>query len=87
MDEVEEMKKTNKYSKIYVNKGLSNEVPGAKPNRRPDIMGVRKDGLIDQVEVLSKTDSMSKLIERMKDNAKILGDKAGKIKAVSIGGK
>ena len=87
LDEVEEMKKTNKYSKIYVNKGLSNEVPGAKPNRRPDIMGVRKDGLIDQVEVLSKTDSMSKLIERMKDNAKILGDKAGKIKAVSIGGK
>ena len=68
LDEVDIMKNSGDYSKIYVNKGLSNEIPGAKPNRRPDIMGVRKDGLIDQVEVPSKTDDLLALRNRMKDN-------------------
>ena len=33
----------------------SNKIPGERPNRRPDIMGVRHNDLIDQVEVPSKT--------------------------------
>lgn len=78
------MAKSENYDKLYVNKGLSNEVPGARPNRRPDIMGVRKDGLIDQVEVPSKTDDPLKLIERMKDNQRIIGDKAGDIRIKRI---
>ena len=86
LDEVNNMKESGDYSKIYVNKGLSNEIPGAKPNRRPDIMGVRRDGLIDQVEVPSKTDNPENLINRMKDNQIIMGDRAGNINIKEIGG-
>lgn len=80
------MKNSGDYSKIYVNKGLSNEIPGARPNRRADIMGVRKNGLIDQVEVPSKTDVPDLLIDRMIDNQKNIGDRAGGIKVKNIGG-
>ena len=86
LDEVDIMKNSGDYSKIYVNKGLSNEIPGAKPNRRPDIMGVRNNGLIDQVEVPSKTDIPDLLIDRMIDNQRIIGDRAGNIKIRNIGG-
>ena len=86
LEEVESMKDSGNYSKIYVNKGLSNEISGARPNRRPDIMGVRHDGLIDQVEVPSKTDVPELLIDRMIDNQRIMGNRAGKIKIKNIGG-
>ncbi|MCI8562936.1 MAG: hypothetical protein HFH69_05395 [Lachnospiraceae bacterium] len=86
-EEVETMKDSGQYSKIYVNKGLSHEIPGATPNRRPDIMAVRRDnGLIDQVEVPSKTDTTDALIERMRDNQRIMGDRAGSIKIKRIRG-
>ena len=78
------MKNSGDYQKIYVNKGLSNEVPGAKPNRRPDVMGVRHNGIIDQVEVPSKTDDPLALRNRMKDNQRIIGDRAGSIKVRPI---
>ena len=84
VNEVDDMAKSGEYDKIYVNKGLSNEVPGAKPNNRPDIMGVRKDGKIDQIEVPSKTDNPADLVDRMKLNQKTLGNKAGNIKVVPI---
>ena len=84
LDEVDVMKNSGDYQKIYVNKGLSNEVPGAKPNRRPDVMGVRHNGIIDQVEVPSKTDDPADLIERMIDNQRIIGDRAGTIKVRPI---
>ena len=48
-----------------------NEIAGAKRNRRPDVMGVRHNRIIDQVEVPSKTDDSVDLIERMIDNQKI----------------
>ncbi len=85
LDEVDVMKQSGEYKKIYVNKGLSNEIPNAKPNRRPDIMGVRNDGIIDQVEVPSKTDNPKALIDRMIDNQRILGERAGSIKVRNIG--
>ncbi len=84
LDEVEIMKNSGNYKKIYVNKGLSKEIPGAKPNRRPDIMGVRNDGIIDQVEVPSKTDDILALRKRMQDNRKIIGERAGNIKIREI---
>ena len=84
LDEVDVMKNSGNYKKVYVNKGLSNEIPGAKPNRRPDVMGVRHDGILDQVEVPSKTDDPSALIERMIDNQRIIGDRAGTIKVRPI---
>ena len=85
LDEVDIMKNSGDYSKVYVNKGLSNEIPGANTNRRPDIMGVRNNGLIDQVEVPSKTDIPDLLIDRMVDNQRIMGDRAGTIKIRNIG--
>lgn len=52
-----------------VNGGMrSIKIPGARPNRRPDIMWVRHTDLIDQVEVPSKTDIPDNLILRMQDS-------------------
>ena len=48
-------------------------------------MGVRKgSGLIDQVEVPSKTDSFSALRDRMNTNKGMMGDRAGSTKIVPI---
>lgn len=77
-------KNSGQYSKIYVNKGLRNEVPSVPINRRPDIMAVRWDGIIDQVEVPSKSDQELKLIKRMIDNNSMLGKRAGEIEIVHI---
>lgn len=87
------MKKSGLYSKIYINKGLSNEVsiPVGMRNNRPDITGVRRNGnLIDQVEVASKTDTVEGLMNRMIYNQEILGKRAGTIRVVLprvLGGK
>ncbi|MCR5608952.1 MAG: hypothetical protein K6G26_07810 [Lachnospiraceae bacterium] len=49
-------------------------------------MAVNKDTkLIDQVEVPSKTDVIKKLQERMKENQKMMGDRAGTRKILEIG--
>ena len=77
LDTVDELKNSGDYSKIYVNKGIRNEVKGSVVNRRPDIMAVRHDGLIDQFEIPSKTDSVRKLQERMIKNQKMMGERAG----------
>ena len=79
-----QLAESGEYEKIYVNKGLSNEIPGAKPNRRPDIMAVKPDKTIDQFEIPSKTDTVSGLYDRMVDNKRIIGDRAGKIEVVPI---
>ncbi|WP_269921745.1 hypothetical protein [Psychrobacillus psychrodurans] len=79
VDKAKELANNDNISKVYLNKGLSNEIPGIKPNRRPDIMVVRRDGKIDQYEVPSKTDNIEDLIERMQDNQMLLKDRAGDI--------
>ena len=81
---VYELAASGEYEKIYVNKGISNEVPGASPNRRPDIMAVRRDGTIDQFEIPSKTDTVQGLYDRMTDTQSLLGDKAGTVEVVLI---
>ncbi|MCB2355763.1 RHS repeat domain-containing protein [Clostridium estertheticum] len=84
INKVDNMSESGKYNKIYINKGIGNEIPGAKPNNRPDIMGVRKNGKIDQIEVPSKTDTIEKLIKRMEINKNIMGDRAGTAKIKKI---
>ncbi|MGC4378613.1 LXG domain-containing protein [Fictibacillus sp. Mic-4] len=79
VEKAEELAKREDVRRVYLNKGLSNEIPGIKPNRRPDIMVVRKDGKIDQYEVPSKSDNIEDLLERMEDNKRLLGDAAGDI--------
>ena len=81
---VAELSESGDYSKIYVNQGLHNEVPDTAVNRRPDIMAVRPDGIIDQFEVPSKTDTVAGLTNRMIDNQRMLGDRAGSIEVVPI---
>jgi hypothetical protein len=77
------MKAAGQYKTINVNKGLSNEIPGASPNRRPDIMGVRHDGTIDQVEVMSKTDQPNELLERMEKNLEQMGERGGGVDVIN----
>jgi len=84
LDKIDSMANTGEYKIIYSNKGLSNEISGAIPNRRPDIMGVRQDGIIDQFEIPSKTDDPAALLERMLENQKILGERAGSVQVVPI---
>lgn len=73
-----------KLNKIVINPCYypSIEIPNASTNRRPDIMGVRKNGKIDQIEVMSKTDSYSTLQNRMIDNRSMMGARGGNINVV-----
>ncbi len=79
LETVDELKNSGNYSKIYVNKGIRNEVKGALVNRRPDIMAVRHDGTIDQFEIPSKTDKIEKLYERINKSRNAMGERAGNI--------
>lgn len=52
-----EMAKSGKYNKVYLNRGyIAATGEKVSVNRRPDIIGIRKDGKVDVVEVQSKTD-------------------------------
>ena len=82
LSEADDMAFSGKYDKIYLNKGLRNEIPNASANRRPDVMGVRKNGKIDQIEVMSKTDSRSALQNRLLDNRNMMGTRGGTINVV-----
>ena len=84
VNKANELAESGEYTQIYVNKGLHNEVPDTAINRRPDIMGVRTDGKIDQFEVPSRTDTVQGLTNRMIDNQGMLGDRAGSIEVVPI---
>ena len=75
---------TEDYSVIYVNKAVSNEAPGIRPNRRPDIMAVRKDGTIEQFEVMSKSDRLKKLRDKVTDTQSRLGERGGRYEIIDI---
>lgn len=62
---------------VYVNKGLSNVIDNPPHNNRPDVTIVHENGKIDMVEVMSKTDNVEPLKERLYTNAGYLGDNAG----------
>lgn len=75
------MAKSGKYKRIYVNKGINNELGAgvATPNNRPDVWGVRWDGKNDLVEVPSGTDRIPDLQQRMVDSQKKLGGGTNRI--------
>ena len=50
-----------------------------RPSALNRLMVLFKNGLVDQYEVMSKTDLYSKLWDRMVQNQAILGEKAGEI--------
>ena len=74
VDKTNELAESGEYKKIYVNKGIRNEVKDVTPNRRADITAVKRDDKIDLFEVPSKSDDPDKLVERMKEVNKQLGD-------------
>lgn len=82
LDESDRMASSGNYRAVYANLGLSREVPGIKPNRRPDVWGVRNDGKIDQIEVPSKTDTIAALKKRMGDTKKLLGNRGGSARII-----
>jgi len=84
VDKTNELAESGEYKKIYVNKGIRNEVKDVTPNRRADITAVKRDDKIDLFEVPSKSDDPDKLVERMKEVNKQLGDRAGDINLVYI---
>jgi hypothetical protein len=59
------MAKSGEYSRIRLNRAYSttDEVQSLS-TRRPDILGVRRDGRIDAVEVPSRTDNPAVLFDR-----------------------
>ena len=75
---------SREYTRLYVNRGIRNEVPGAKRNRRPDIIAVRADGTIDIFEVPSNSDSTKKLRIRMDEVQGYFGDRRGISEIVDI---
>ncbi|MCC5816299.1 MAG: hypothetical protein JJT78_16230 [Leptospira sp.] len=65
-----ELRDSGEYDKIYLNKGINRVLGEPKlisPNRRPDIVAVRKDGRIDLFEIASETDKEEDLKERMRE--------------------
>ena len=84
VDKTNELAESGEYKKIYVNKGIRNEVKDVTPNRRADITAVKRDDKIDLFEVPSKSGDPDKLVERMKEVNKQLGDRAGDINLVYI---
>ena len=74
-------------AKVYLDRGYNkaaNLNPGTiKPNRRPDVTIIRKDGRVDVIEVKSKSDQVRNLIERNNHAMKKLPEsRQGNIKVV-----
>ena len=77
------MKVSAKYSDIYVNKGIRNVYPNAPKNYKPDIMGVRNDGLIDIIEVQSPSQTDVFMREKTDMLREMLGNQAGDVGYIS----
>jgi len=84
VDKTQELAESGEYKRVYVNKGIRNEVPNVTPNTRADITGVRKDNAIDLFEVPSKTDDPQALLNRMKNTQSQLGERSGNSSIVNI---
>lgn len=63
-----EMAKSGIYDKVRLNRAYSTTTGvGTSPRRLPDVIGVRKDGRVDVVEVPSRSDNIVNLIQRNQD--------------------
>lgn len=72
--------------KVYLNKGINRASDNPiKPNCRPDVTVVKKDGKVNQIEVPSKTDKIRNLQNRMDQTRnKLPEEKQGKIETKAI---
>lgn len=65
-----DMANSGSYKSVYMHSKWSKILEGTgvkvSPNRLPDIAGIRLDGKIDMIEIASKTDDLTKLLERNK---------------------
>ena len=62
--------KQDDVDKVLLNRGVNRVLDQKiRPNRRPDVTVIRKNGRIDQVEVPSKTDNIEALRARMDDTS------------------
>jgi hypothetical protein len=63
-----DMANSGSYKSVYMHSKWSKILEGTgvqvSPNRLPDIVGIRLDGKIDMIEIASKTDDLTKLLER-----------------------
>ncbi|MFN9197978.1 MAG: polymorphic toxin-type HINT domain-containing protein, partial [Planctomycetaceae bacterium] len=63
-----DMANSGSYKSVYMHSKWSKIPEGTgvqvSPNRLPDIVGIRLDGKIDMIEIASKTDDLTKLLER-----------------------
>jgi hypothetical protein len=66
-----DMANSGSYKSVYMHSKWSKILEGTRanvsPNRLPDIAGIRLDGKIDIIEIASKTDDLTKLLERNKE--------------------
>ena len=76
------MEKSGNYSDIYVNKGIRNVLPNAVRNFRPDVMGIRNNGLIDIFEVQSPSQSINFMTYKTDMLRNMLGNQAGEVSPI-----
>ena len=64
--EAVQMARSGQYETIYLNRGYNKAFYPryVSPNRRPDVLGIRRTGRVDAIEVPSRTDIISDLIRR-----------------------
>ena len=81
-EQVKTMDKSGNYSDIYVNKGIRNVLPNAVRNFRPDVMGIRNNGLIDIFEVQSPSQSINFMTYKTDMLRNMLGNQAGEVSPI-----
>ena len=84
MPEAEAKKKAYEYMRKKM--GLTADNPFTEANEGGTKSAYNDSGKNTEVILPSKTDIPKALINRMKDNQKIMGDRAGNIKIRNIGG-
>jgi hypothetical protein len=72
------MAKSGQYDRIYLNRSLRTVTNGATDSlRRPDVLGVLKNGRVDMVEVLSPSQTQNMLWDKINYMKQLLGESAG----------
>ena len=86
VDEVaDKMADSGEYERIFVNRSYGTATDMNVSKRRPDVIGVRKDGKVDVVEVVSKNDKPKQLEKRMEEGLQTLPkERRGKSSTVEM---
>jgi hypothetical protein len=76
----QDMQNSGQYDSVHMNQTVNTITDGEIPsNVRPDVAGVRPDGTIDSVEVLSPRQTESQMTKKLED---ALGDRCGVISCI-----